>query len=196
MAYTQPSLYPSIEKRYPYLDRDLLEFLISIPVTQLLRPGERRSLMRRALVGIVPADVLLRKTKATASRRWIVALGKDWDRVVGAFKSPLSADLGYINGRLFYKVLLALKHGQMPPNLARLLKTISLELWLRSAVCHGVIAPPTRTPSFVSHEIAGPRSHVNHGERINVAVQGDAYVNNFLEGSETRSYFRTTFASE
>ena len=37
------------EKRYPYLDRGLLEFLSAIPREQLVRPGQRRSLMRRAL---------------------------------------------------------------------------------------------------------------------------------------------------
>src|SRR5262249_42307301 len=31
------------EKRYPYLDRDLLEFLYAIPREQLVRPGQRRS---------------------------------------------------------------------------------------------------------------------------------------------------------
>ena len=48
--------YP-YEKRYPVLDRDLLEFLFAIPREQLVRPGERRSLMRRALKGIVPEEV-------------------------------------------------------------------------------------------------------------------------------------------
>ena len=37
------------EARYPYLDQNLIEFILSIPADQLLRPGERRSLMRRSL---------------------------------------------------------------------------------------------------------------------------------------------------
>src|SRR5262249_14853412 len=41
---------PLYEKRYPYLDRGLLEFMYSVPRQQLVRPGQRRSLMRRALV--------------------------------------------------------------------------------------------------------------------------------------------------
>jgi|SRR6266480_2909100 len=52
------------EKRYPYLDRGLLEFVYSIPREQLVRPGQRRSLMRRALVGIVPKEILERRRKA------------------------------------------------------------------------------------------------------------------------------------
>jgi asparagine synthase len=55
---------PRYEKRYPYLDRDLLEFVYAIPREQLVRPGQRRSLMRRALIGIVPDVILQRKRKA------------------------------------------------------------------------------------------------------------------------------------
>jgi asparagine synthase (glutamine-hydrolysing) len=47
----------------PYYDRDLFAFLFAIPDEQLLRPQQRRSLMRRALRGIVPDAVLFRKTK-------------------------------------------------------------------------------------------------------------------------------------
>jgi asparagine synthase (glutamine-hydrolysing) len=59
---------PLYEKRYPYLDRDLLEFLFAIPPEQLQRPEERRSLMRRSLKGIVPDEVLNRRRKAYIAR--------------------------------------------------------------------------------------------------------------------------------
>jgi asparagine synthase (glutamine-hydrolysing) len=52
----------------PYYDRDLVRFLLAIPGEQLLRPGQRRSLMRRALKGMVPDTVLFRKTKALGQR--------------------------------------------------------------------------------------------------------------------------------
>src|SRR4030095_8548067 len=64
------SLSPSrlCEKRYPYLDRCLLEFLFAIPRDQLLRPGHRRSLMRRAMRVVVPDEIITRKRKAFVSR--------------------------------------------------------------------------------------------------------------------------------
>ena len=55
------------EKRYPYLDRHLSEFVCAIPRNQIIRPCARRSLMRRALTGIVPAEVLERRRKAYLS---------------------------------------------------------------------------------------------------------------------------------
>ena len=54
LARTALPFEPPFEKRYPYLDRGLLEFMFAIPREQLVRPTQRRSLMRRALVGIVP----------------------------------------------------------------------------------------------------------------------------------------------
>src|SRR5208337_1026235 len=35
---------PLCEKTYPYLDRDLLEFIYAVPREQIVRPGQRRSL--------------------------------------------------------------------------------------------------------------------------------------------------------
>jgi asparagine synthase (glutamine-hydrolysing) len=52
----------------PYYDRDLVRFLFSIPGEQVLRAQQRRSLMRRALPGIVPTVVLRRNTKALGRR--------------------------------------------------------------------------------------------------------------------------------
>lgn len=47
----------------PYLDQDLLEFLLFVPSDVLLRPRRRRALLRAALRGIVPEIVLERRTK-------------------------------------------------------------------------------------------------------------------------------------
>jgi asparagine synthase (glutamine-hydrolysing) len=52
----------------PFYDRDLLNFLFTIPGEQVLRPQQRRSLMRRALREVVPIAVLSRKTKALGRR--------------------------------------------------------------------------------------------------------------------------------
>ena len=75
------------EARYPYLDQNLIEFILSIPASQLLRPGERRSLMRRALVGIVPEEILSRRTKQVARRGPVIMLEKHWDELRDVYQS-------------------------------------------------------------------------------------------------------------
>jgi len=127
------------ERRYPYLDQNLVEFLIAIPREQLLRPGERRSLMRRALVGIVPAEILSRRTKATSARRPLRALDNDWSRLESLFDSPLATvRLGYFDESRFREAFIDAKSGKAP-QLVRLLRALSLELWMRDVGRRGLI---------------------------------------------------------
>jgi len=58
MPHARPNHLSRHEVRYPYLDRDLADYLLQVPREQLVRPGRRRSLMRRALKEIVPIEIL------------------------------------------------------------------------------------------------------------------------------------------
>ena len=78
MLGTMPHLRPShmvrYEFRYPYLDRDLVDFLLRVPRERLLRPGRRRALMRSALRLMVPTEVLERRRKGARNRSLLLAL--------------------------------------------------------------------------------------------------------------------------
>ena len=141
MAKFQTSSDPPHEYRYPYLDQDLLTFIASIPQTQLLRPGQRRSLMRRALARIVPDEILSRRTKQFAARTPIAALAANWHELEEAFRTPLCSQLGYIDGKLFLEALRQLKEGRKV-HLVRVLKTIALEFWLRHLVERNLLKEP------------------------------------------------------
>ncbi len=136
------------EIRYPYLDQNLIEFILAIPASQLLRPGERRSLMRRSLAGIVPQEILSRRTKQFSARTPIVALEKNWDALRMAFNSPLSSNLGYVNHARFLNQLHATRNGK-ETHIVRLLRTISLELWLRDLASRHLIEGETPSPGLV-----------------------------------------------
>jgi asparagine synthase (glutamine-hydrolysing) len=143
MTFARPS---PLEQRCPYLDKNLVEFLTSIPTEQLLRPGERRSLMRRALVGILPPEILSRRTKARAGRCHVVTLEKRWNTVESLLREPLISRLGYVNRDRFCSALLEAKNGHLPPAFLSLLRALSLEVWLRDVVSRGVLAIETATP--------------------------------------------------
>jgi asparagine synthase (glutamine-hydrolysing) len=53
----------SIEVRVPFLDHDLVDFCFRLSGKQKLPGGKRKWLLKKALEGIVPADVLTRKKK-------------------------------------------------------------------------------------------------------------------------------------
>jgi asparagine synthase (glutamine-hydrolysing) len=119
------------EKRYPYLDRDLLEFVYAIPRQQLVRPGQRRSLMRRSLTGIVPDELLNRRRKAFVARAQIVAVGEDWPELIKKITRLVSDSMGIVLRESFVDTLTRARNGQ-EVQMVPLLRTLALEFWLRS----------------------------------------------------------------
>ena len=121
---------PHHENRHPYLDRDLLEFIYAIPREQLVRPGQRRSLMRRALVGIVPDVVLNRRRKAFVVRAPLTAALAEWFSLMKLGRNMVSASCGIIDERLLHESLKEARHGQ-GISIVALVRTLGVELWLR-----------------------------------------------------------------
>jgi asparagine synthase (glutamine-hydrolysing) len=138
----------AFEKRYPYLDQTLLEFLMSIPTEQVLRPGDRRSLMRRALRGLLPEEIASRKSKSGTGRCVALTLDKQWHIIEPLLTSPFCSRLGFVDPQAFRDALIAAKHGRLP-QVVRLLRVLALELWLREAAKRSVILVP---PSIVSEQ--------------------------------------------
>jgi asparagine synthase (glutamine-hydrolysing) len=130
------------ERRYPYLDRDFLEFVFAIPREQLVRPGERRSLMRRALRGIVPDALLDRKRKAFVARSPRVSILEQWRSVMAMSHEMVSVSLGIVNARRFSEALEEARSGRHMA-IVPLLRTLEMESWLRQA--HAIL---TRSSSF------------------------------------------------
>ena len=141
------------EARYPFLDQTLIEFLLSIPADQLLRPGERRSLMRRSLAGIVPPEILSRRTKQVGERTHMILLEKYWDELQSTYQTSLSSRLGYIHEAQLLKTICDARDGQSVP-LVRVLWTISLEYWLRDLAARGILALPAASSPFRQREVA------------------------------------------
>ena len=133
---TLPHLFPRVlsrpEYRYPILDKDLVNYLHAAPSDQLLRPGRRRSLMRRALTGIVPEQILERKRKAFQLSGPMRAFQQHEKTLKALFAQPISAEYGFIRADQFVKALHRICAGDATEWQA-ILRGIALELWLHSA---------------------------------------------------------------
>ena len=129
---------PSCEKRYPYLDRGLLEFMYSIPREQLVRPGQRRSLMRRSLVGIVPDELLNRKRKAFVARGPMANIRAQWTDLIELTQHMLSNELGIVDSVRFTSALQKAREGQEVA-LVALLRTLIVERWVRNLQARTVL---------------------------------------------------------
>jgi asparagine synthase (glutamine-hydrolysing) len=60
MKQDQMSMAASIESRVPFLDHKLVEFTAQMPVKMKLRGKETKFLLREAMKGILPAEILTR----------------------------------------------------------------------------------------------------------------------------------------
>jgi asparagine synthase (glutamine-hydrolysing) len=131
---------PLYEKRYPYLDRDLLEFMFAVPREQLVRPTQRRSLMRRALVGIVPDEILNRRGKAFVARAPLLSISRDWATLTEITQNNMvSGALGVVAPERFSEVLHKARRGEEIP-LVTLMRTIRIERWLRRLRTLGIVS--------------------------------------------------------
>ena len=118
------------ELRYPFLHRPLVEFLCAIPFEQLLRPGESRSLMRRALTGVLPKRILRRRGKGNPREIVGVTFERQWPRWRHLFDDPLVARYGFVDIAPLREAIDRVRHGFVTE--ARpVVSIITLEVWLR-----------------------------------------------------------------
>jgi len=147
LARTALPFEPSFEKRYPFLDRDLLEFIYAIPREQLVRPTQRRSLMRRALVGIVPEEILNKKGKAFASRGPLIGISTDWANLLERTQNMISSSLGIVDSARLLAALQKGRRGEEVP-VVTLMRTIYVEGWLRKHTLGIIHLERTRKPEL------------------------------------------------
>ncbi|MPY90192.1 MAG: hypothetical protein GEU99_19990 [Luteitalea sp.] len=126
-----PAELPGLLVTHPFLDRRLVDTAIAIPQRQLARPGEPRSLMRRALAGLLPPAILGRFSKGYSSPPRMRQLA----RVVPSLDADVSACQlvrhGWVDDAQVLRLLRRFKAAQHEA-LGPMLSLVSVELWLRA----------------------------------------------------------------
>jgi asparagine synthase (glutamine-hydrolysing) len=134
-----PRILHRVEYRYPLLDKDLVEYAFSVPRTEIFRPGRRRLMMRRALRGIVPAEILERRRKAYQIRAPLMGLreaSSNLRAVLG--KNSLLAQHGFVEPKELLRQLDRIDRGDAD-HWQAMVRAIALELWFRSNSDAGAI---------------------------------------------------------
>src|ERR1700733_13982866 len=126
------------EVRYPYYDREFLEFMYAIPREQIVRVGQRRSLMKRALVGIVPDELLNRRRRAFAPPKPKNDSSTERPRLVQTGQYIVLSSTGIINPNRFAEALQKAQ-GHENARIESLSRTLTLESWLRHLAVQGVL---------------------------------------------------------
>jgi asparagine synthase (glutamine-hydrolysing) len=143
LPHLQPGVIARYEYRYPYLDRDLVEFLFSIPREQLVRPGRRRSLMRRALTGIVPEKILERKRKAYCSRGPMVALARAIAAKRESGLRSMAVDLHLVDPGRLDRAFEDVVTGRGVDHIGALMRVLSFDSWMSGQIESGQVLLPT-----------------------------------------------------
>ena len=127
-----------VELRLPILYRPLVEFMQAIPQDQRIRPGEKRSLQRRALKNLLPPEVLNRKGKGNPSEAVFRAFTREYPRLHSLLSDSYVARYGYVNQQALTRVLERTRCGDK--RISDIFRVISLEFWLRSLDQYGPTA--------------------------------------------------------
>jgi asparagine synthase (glutamine-hydrolysing) len=126
---------------FPYLDRDLLAFLMAAPGEMATWQGEPRALLRAAMRGILPEMIRTRTDKAdfTAVANRAAA---DGAAIIAAVLSPdpLGVRLGYFDRERLFSEIARLRTHLIGPTCAEawdLGDLLGLEVWLQVFLAHG-----------------------------------------------------------
>jgi asparagine synthase (glutamine-hydrolysing) len=125
------SMAHSLEARVPLLDHRLVELAFSLPGDELIRRGETKSVLRRALADLLPPVVARRRDKlgfVTPESRFLEgALG---DFAADVFASKSFRERGFVDAEAASRRLARHRAGRLRAGM-ELWRALNVELWAR-----------------------------------------------------------------
>lgn len=121
---------PGMYVTHPFVHQQVIEFMLSLPINQIARPGLNRYVMRRALRGILPERVRTRLSKAGPNEAFCRALAQE-RTVIEQVSDFLVCQKGYVCERALSETIRQALLGRVDHS-GLLLQVFSCERWLRS----------------------------------------------------------------
>lgn len=84
-----------LEYAFPFLDRDLIQFLMSVPGDVVCQDGVPKAILRRAMAGILPAEILRRRWKSSFGPNLIHELKADIPLLADSIRRHCPASSGH-----------------------------------------------------------------------------------------------------
>jgi len=124
----------SVENRYPFFDRRLVEFCLALPPDQKLSRGWTRIVLRRAMANVMPDEIQWRKSKGnlTPGLVWSLLM---FDRNLvedTIFKNPEGIER-YADLDRLRQAYVGCASRANADDVITIIKTVALALWLRRA---------------------------------------------------------------
>jgi asparagine synthase (glutamine-hydrolysing) len=127
-ALDRASMAHSVEARVPFLDHELVEFCATIPPDLVLHRGEEKHVLRQALRGVLPTEIVSRR------KRPFVAPAEGWfghplpDRLEHLLQRESLLATGYFDADAVTAMLAAHRAGRQRRG-RLLLSVLGLQLW-------------------------------------------------------------------
>jgi asparagine synthase (glutamine-hydrolysing) len=146
-----------LDAAFPFLDRDLIAFLMAVPGEIQNRDGVPRALLREAMRGVLPEPLRDRTWKADFTAAANSGIGRDLDEVRGRLShGSLAERLGYVDERRLVAALPAFAEELEGPDCLAtwdLTDLFALEVWLQ-VFFGGKRALPPRSPTPLAEKLA------------------------------------------
>lgn len=121
---------------FPFLDRDLVCLLMSMPGEMVMKGGVPKGILRESLRDVLPAAIAGRAGKAGFT--WLANRGveREFPRIQELFERPLSVEYGYLRRDKLESELTRLRAQAQRSTDSKaalqLMDLVGLELWLRA----------------------------------------------------------------
>jgi asparagine synthase (glutamine-hydrolysing) len=119
----------TVDLRYPFLSRPLVEFALQLPARERIRPEGRKWILREAMRGALPEPVRQRSTKGGIDARILWSLTHERARIDKLLREPILADIGCVDPIALRNAVDAASRG-VRINAVTLFSALSLETWL------------------------------------------------------------------
>jgi asparagine synthase (glutamine-hydrolysing) len=128
------SIY-GFEYAYPFMDQDLVAYLMAIPGEVQTWNGVPKGILREAMRGVLPTRILERRWKADFTDLSNDRVARDFPSIAQSLQSGgLAAGLGYVDGKILNSELKRLRDRIRGPDCLvswSLYDLLGLEIWLR-----------------------------------------------------------------
>jgi asparagine synthetase B (glutamine-hydrolysing) len=125
-----------LEYAYPFLDRDLVGFLMAVPGELVCKNGVPKALLRSAMKGVLPTSIVERKWKADGSAEFNRGVARDLPQYLSLFREGAKTiELGLLDAEELSEGIERLRvnfHNDGCNSTRQFTDLVGLELWLQT----------------------------------------------------------------
>ncbi len=132
LAYaSRTARWLGIEYRMPFLDRDLQEFVLSLPAEYFFEQGRWKRLLREGLRDDLPPEYQDRQHVAYIGRFVLAGMQAARDEIVAYLRSPLIVEIGLVSADGVRRLVNSLSGSATTAPIGPIQRMLAVEIWLR-----------------------------------------------------------------